>query len=94
MPAIDISRSTANVLLPAEVSQEIWAKTLEESAIMGLARRVDMPGSGVDILGGGTKMILIPTGGKAACNRSLATDIAISEGHFSYGRRNRHICVP
>lgn len=46
---MDISRSTSNVLLPAEVSEEIWAKTLEQSAIMSLARRINMPGPGIDI---------------------------------------------
>lgn len=47
--AIDINRGTSNVLLPAEVSAEIWGKTLEESAFMQLARRINMPGSGVDV---------------------------------------------
>lgn len=42
----DINRKTTNVLLDPEVSAEIWAKTLEESAIMQLARKVDMPGGG------------------------------------------------
>ena len=45
----DINRGTTNVLLPAEVSREIWATTLEQSAIMSLARRINMPGSGIDI---------------------------------------------
>lgn len=45
--AQDISRSTTNVLLPAEVSTEIWAKTLEESAIMQLARKISVPGPGI-----------------------------------------------
>ena len=49
MTAIDINRGTSNVLLPAEVSSEIWGKTLEESAFMTLARRINMPGPGVDI---------------------------------------------
>ena len=35
--------------MDADVSREIWAKTLEESAIMQLARRINMPGAGVDI---------------------------------------------
>lgn len=42
----DINRKTTNVLLDPEVSSEIWAKTLENSAIMQLARRIDMPGQG------------------------------------------------
>ncbi|MBQ2680457.1 MAG: phage major capsid protein [Eggerthellaceae bacterium] len=49
MTAIDINRGTTNVLLPAEVSREIWAKTIEQSAFMQLARRIEMPGSGIDI---------------------------------------------
>jgi HK97 family phage major capsid protein len=49
MPAVDINRGTTNVLLHAEVSSEIWGATLEESAFMRLARRINMPGNGVDI---------------------------------------------
>lgn len=49
MTATDINRGTSNVLLPAEVSREIWGKVLEESAFMQLARRIAMPGPGVDI---------------------------------------------
>ena len=49
MTATDIYRGTSNVLLPAEVSAEIWGKVLEESAFMQLARRINMPGPGVDI---------------------------------------------
>lgn len=43
---IDINRSTENVLLPPEVSSEIWAKTQEASAIMSLAQRVTLPAAG------------------------------------------------
>ena len=49
MSGIDINRKTNNVILDPEVSSEIWAKTLEESAIMQLARRINMPGSGVKV---------------------------------------------
>ena len=49
MPAIDIHRGTTNVALPQEVSSEIWGAILEESAFMGLARRIEMPGNGVTI---------------------------------------------
>lgn len=47
MPATDISRQTTNVALPQDVSAEIWAKALEESAFMQLARRINIPGPGV-----------------------------------------------
>lgn len=45
----DIYRGTTNVVLPQEVSAEIWAKTLEDSAIMRLARQVSIPGPGMKI---------------------------------------------
>lgn len=45
----DVSRHTTNVIMDPEVSSEIWAKTLEESAIMQLARRINMPGPGVKV---------------------------------------------
>ncbi|MDO4807585.1 MAG: hypothetical protein Q4A07_10085 [Coriobacteriales bacterium] len=35
----DINRHTSNVILDPEVSAEIWAKTIEESAFMRIARR-------------------------------------------------------
>jgi len=44
---VDINRGTTNVIMDPEVSAEIWAKTLEQSAIMGLARNVTIPGSGL-----------------------------------------------
>lgn len=47
MTAIDINRKTTGVVLPAEVSSEIWSKTLEESAVMQLARRIALPGGGM-----------------------------------------------
>ena len=49
MTAIDINRGTTNVALPSEVSSEIWANILEQSAFMQLARRINMPGNGVTI---------------------------------------------
>ncbi len=49
MTAIDINRGTTNVALPQEVSAEIWAKVLEESAFMQLARKIAIPGPGVTV---------------------------------------------
>lgn len=43
-----INRGTSGVLLPKEVSSEIWAKTLENSAVMQLARRIALPGAGME----------------------------------------------
>ena len=49
MPGVDINRTTTNVVLPEEVSAEIWAKALDESAIMQLARKINIPGTGIKI---------------------------------------------
>lgn len=47
--AIDISRKTSGVVLPEVVSSEIMAKVLESSAVMQLARRIEMPGPGIKV---------------------------------------------
>lgn len=43
---VDISRETANVVLPAPIASEIWGATVEASAAMSLARQVALPGTG------------------------------------------------
>lgn len=43
---VDINRGTTGVMLPAEVSQEIWQKTQDASVVMGLARHVPLSGAG------------------------------------------------
>ena len=45
----DISRQTSNVALPADVAQEIWAKAVDTSAFMQLARRINIPGTGTTV---------------------------------------------
>ena len=45
----DVSRQTSNVALPVDVSREIWAKAIEQSAFMQLARRIAIPGTGTTI---------------------------------------------
>jgi len=47
MSGVPTNRTTIG--LPAEVAQEILAKTQEASAIMTLARRIELPGRGVEI---------------------------------------------
>jgi len=48
--AIDINRGTSGVIkLPAEVSTEIWANTLENSAVQARARKVALPAGGLTI---------------------------------------------
>lgn len=46
---VDISRATTGVYLPADISAEIWANTVEASYVMQAARRINLPGSGVNI---------------------------------------------
>ena len=45
----DISRHTSNVALPTDVSQEIWANAIHESAFMQLGRQIALPGTGTSI---------------------------------------------
>ena len=44
-----IPTNRTNIDLPADVSQEILQKTQEASAVMQLARQIDLPGRGVEI---------------------------------------------
>lgn len=46
---VDINRGTTGVNLPPAVSNEIWSDAAETSAVMQLARRIDLPGSGVSV---------------------------------------------
>jgi len=45
----DINRTTNNMALPSDLSQEVIQKTQEESAVMRLARQIALPGRGVTI---------------------------------------------
>lgn len=49
MAAGDLKRSTSGVLLPAQVSSEIWGGVQETSAVMAASRQIALPGSGVSI---------------------------------------------
>lgn len=49
MAGIDVNRTTDGVVLPKEVSSEIWSNMQEQSAVQNLARRIDLPGRGVTI---------------------------------------------
>ncbi len=49
MAAGDIKRSTSGLVLPAQVSQEIWAGVQEGSAVMAASRQIALPGSGITI---------------------------------------------
>lgn len=47
MAGIDVNRTTSNIALPADVSAEVWQKVQAASVVMGLARQVVLPGTGV-----------------------------------------------
>lgn len=49
MTGIDMNRGTDGVVLPSAVSAEIWADAQEASAVMALARQIDLPGPGITI---------------------------------------------
>ena len=49
MAAGDLKRSTSGVLLPAQVSSEIWSTTQQASAVMAVSRQIALPGSGISI---------------------------------------------
>lgn len=49
MAGVDINRTTDGVVLPKEVSSEIWANVQEASAVMALARQIRLPGPGITI---------------------------------------------
>lgn len=49
MAGIDINRTTSGVLLPPQVSAEIWSTAQEQSAVMTLSRQMTLPGGGVSI---------------------------------------------
>ena len=47
--AIELNRGSEGVVLPKEVSSEIWAETVKDSAVMTATRQIALPGSGVTI---------------------------------------------
>lgn len=68
---VDINRGSTNVALPADVSQEVWQKIQDASVVMGLARKVNLPGTGVtyqEILGDPTPAFVGETERKPVSN--------------------------
>lgn len=49
MAGIDINRTTSGVVLPSNVSDEIWTNMESVSAVQQLARQITLPGPGVTI---------------------------------------------
>lgn len=74
----DINRTTNSMALPSDISGEILQKTQEESAIMRLARRIDLPGRGVTIpviTGDPTAAWVAETGAKPVSNGTPGTKL-------------------
>lgn len=49
MATVNLNRDSSGVNLPEAVANEIWANAQEASAVMALARRIELPGSGITI---------------------------------------------
>jgi HK97 family phage major capsid protein len=47
--AVDLSRGTSGVVLPPEVSNQIWQTTQEQSGVMRAATQIPLPGAGLTI---------------------------------------------
>ena len=74
----DINRTTNSMALPSDISSEILQKTQQESAIMRLARRIDLPGRGVTIpviTGDPTAAWVAETGVKPVSNGTPGTKL-------------------
>lgn len=70
----DIYRGTSGITLPKQLAAEVWAKAQEESAVMRLAQRITLPGSGV--------AIPVITGDPAAAWTNEAAEKAVSNSTF------------
>jgi HK97 family phage major capsid protein len=49
MAGVDVNRTSTNVLLPPEVSREIWKNTQYASVIQSLVPRIELPAGGLNI---------------------------------------------
>lgn len=72
---VDINRGTEGLVLPEQLSTEIWANAVEQSAVMQLAERIELPGSGL--------AIPVVTGDPVAQFVAEATEKPVSTGTFS-----------
>lgn len=73
-----IPTNRTNITLPADVSQEIIAKTVEDSAIMRLARQITLPGRGatIPVITADPEAAWVSeTGSKTVSNPTLSTKI-------------------
>ena len=74
----DINRTTNSMALPSDISSEILQKVQQESAIMRLARHIELPGRGVTIpviTGDPTAAWVAETGVKPVSNGTPGTKL-------------------
>lgn len=75
---VDINRGTTGLTLPADLSDEVFANAVQESAVMQLARNVEIPGRGVAIpvvTGDPVADFVAETAEKPVSNATFATKI-------------------
>ena len=73
-----ISTNRTNISLPTDIAQEVMQKTQEASAIMRLARRINLPGRGLTIpviTGDPEAAWVAETGAKPVSNPSLSQKV-------------------
>ena len=73
-----ISTNRSNISLPTDIAQEVMQKTQEASAIMRLARRINLPGRGLTIpviTGDPEAAWVAETGAKPVSNPSLSQKV-------------------
>ena len=73
-----ISTNRTNIALPTDVAQEVMQKTQSASAVMQLARRINLPGRGVTIpviTGDPEAAWVAETGAKPVSNPSLTQKV-------------------
>lgn len=79
---IDINRGTSGLVLPAEVSNEIWTNTANGSAVMQHATQVTLPGTG--------SVIPVVTGDPEAQWVSETDESPVSRPSFSSKQMRAH----
>ena len=72
---IDVNRGTSGIALPKELSDEVWGKIPEESAIMQMAPYMDLPGRG--------ETVQLITGEASAPSVTESTEKAVSKATFN-----------
>ena len=75
---VDINRATEGLTLPADISNEVFANAVHESAVMQLARNIMLPGRGLSIpvvTGDPVADFVTETAEKPVSNSTFATKV-------------------